>query len=143
MNRKQPRPHRPERNETYFLNVDLDVFARSPLEPLAAAFGSSVIPLYVGRHGNQFRAHFELSASSRKGADALMAGFVQLVKSMPRAARLAWNRAYRRDFNVGIQAGFTPASFEIALNADTLRLVSSVNARVVVTVYGAERVPGS
>jgi hypothetical protein len=143
MTRKQPRPQRPERNETYFLNVDLDVFARSPLEPLAAAFGSKVISLYVGRDGKHFRAHFELSAYSRKNADALIADFVKLVKGLPRAARLAWNRAYRRDFNIGIQAGFTPASFEIALNAGTLRLVSSVNARVVVTVYRAERVPGA
>jgi hypothetical protein len=142
MTRKQPRPRRPERNETYFLNVDLDVFARSPLEPLAAAFGSSVIALYVGRDGKHFRAHFELSASGRKNADALIAAFVQLVKGLPRAARLTWNRASRRDFNIGIQAGFTPASFEIALNAGTLRLASSVNAHVVVTVYGAERVPG-
>jgi hypothetical protein len=140
MNPKQPRPQRRERNETYFLNVDLDVFARFPLEPLAAAFGSSVIPLYVGRYGSHFRACFELSTSRRKNADALMADFVELVKSLPRAARLAWNRAYRRDFNIGIQAGFTPASFEIGLNTSTLKLVNSVNARVVVTVYGSERV---
>ena len=141
MNPKQPRPRRKERNETYFLNVDLDVFARFPLEPLATAFGSSVIALYMGRHGNHFRACFELSASRRKNADAVMADFVELVKSLPRAARLAWNRAYRRDFNIGIQAGFTPPSFEIGLNTGTLKLVNSVNARVVVTVYGTERVP--
>jgi len=77
----------------------------------------------------------------RKNADAVMADFVELVKSLPRAARLAWNRAYRRDFNIGIQAGFRPRSFEIGLNTGTLKLVNSVNARVVVTVYGTERVP--
>jgi hypothetical protein len=50
-------------DETYFLNVDLDVFGRSSLEPLASAFGSKVSQLYVGPHWNHYRAHFELRAS--------------------------------------------------------------------------------
>ena len=38
-------------DETYFLNVDLDVFGRSSLEPLASAFGSKVSQLCVGLCG--------------------------------------------------------------------------------------------
>jgi hypothetical protein len=122
---------------TYFLNVDLDVFSRSPLEPLAQALGPKVIELYVGQDRHLYRAHFELS-SSRKSADARIAGFVQLVKGLPRPARAVWNRAYRRDFNIGIQAGFEPRFYELAVTAETLKLASDVNARVVVTVYAAE-----
>jgi hypothetical protein len=51
---------------------------------------------------------------------------------------VVWNQAYRRDFNVGIQAGLKPHSYELSLKPETLKLVSSVNARVVVTIYAAE-----
>jgi hypothetical protein len=56
------------------------------------------------------------------------------VKSLPRAARVVWNQAYRRDFNVGIQGGLKPHSYELSLKPQTLKSVSSVNARVVVTI---------
>jgi hypothetical protein len=124
-------------SETYFLNVDLDVFARSSLEPLAPAFGSSVLQLYVGPRGNRFAAHFELRRH-RTGADATIAGLVRLVKDLPRTARAAWNQAYRRDFNIGIQGGLKPYSYELSLKPETLKLVSSVNGRLVVTVYAAD-----
>jgi hypothetical protein len=125
-------------NETQFLNVDLDVFARSSLEPLALAFGSKVLPLYVGPRGHRYSAHFELRGSQGHSADARIVGFVRLVKSLPRAARVVWNHAYRRDFSVGIQAGLEPYSYDLSLRPETLKLVSSVNARVVVTIYAAE-----
>jgi hypothetical protein len=136
--RLPPRSKSPEPEPTYFLNVDLDVFSRYSLAPLAAAFGSKVIQLHAGPHGNHHRAHFELNASSRKSADALIVGFVRLVKALPQTARAVWNRAYRRDFSIGLQAGFKPHSYDLALKPTTLRLVSSVNARVVVTIYAAE-----
>jgi hypothetical protein len=125
-------------DETYFLNVDLDVFGRSSLEPLASAFGSKVSQLYVGPRGNHYSAHFELRASPRAGADALIVSLVQLVKRLPRAARLAWNQAYRRDFNIEILGGLKPRSYELILNPETLKSVSSVNARIVVCIYGSE-----
>lgn len=124
--------------DTHFLNVDLDVFSRASLEPLAAAFGSTVLPLNVGRDGRRHRAHFELNAGNRKSADALIAAMVALVKGLPKSARSVWNGAYRRDFNVGVQAGFKPRSYELSLTPETLKLVSSVNARVVLTIYAAE-----
>lgn len=145
MNQSAPQRYRAvilKANDTCFLNVDLDVFARSRLEPLADAFGARVLPLYVGAHGNRFRAHFELDASPRAGADRLIVGLVRLVRTLPPSARAIWNRAYRRDFNIGIQAGITPDSYELSLKPETLRLASSVNARIVVTIYAAQRWAG-
>ena len=123
---------------TYFLNVDLDVFSRSSLEPLKVAFGSKVIPMFVGRDGRRHRATFELNANPKSG-DAMIVAFVRLVKNLPRSARAIWNDAYRRDFNLGVQAGFEPRSYELSLRPETLKLVSSVNARVVLTIYAADR----
>ena len=91
--------------------MDLDVFGRSSLESLASALGPRVSQLYVGPRGNHYSAHFELRASPRAGADALIVSLVQLVKRLPRAARLVWNQAYRRDFNIGIKGGLKPRSY--------------------------------
>ena len=135
MKQDSPRPVS-DLERTHFLNVDLDVFSRSPLDALAASFAGKAFPLYVGRRGNRYCAHFELSASNRKSADTRIIGLLRLVKSLPRAARVVWNQAYRRDFNIGIQAGKTPHCYEVPLNPETLKLVSSVGARVVVTIYG-------
>jgi hypothetical protein len=40
-------------DEIHFMNVDLDVFSRSPLDPLATAFGRAVSVLYVGGEKNR------------------------------------------------------------------------------------------
>lgn len=101
------------------------VFARI----ISLAFGPRVSQLYVGPYVNHYSAHFELRASPRAGADALIVSLVQLVKSLPKPARLVWNQAYRRDLNIGIQGGLKPRSYELILNPETLKSVSSVNAR--------------
>jgi hypothetical protein len=51
-----------------------------------------------------------------------------------------------RDFNIGVQAGTQPNSFEIALAPETVRAASEVNARIVLTVYAsgfAKNVPAA
>jgi hypothetical protein len=63
LKRRPARAKSVHEDETYFLNVDLDVFGRSSLEPLASALGPRVSQLYVGPHGNHYSAHFELRAS--------------------------------------------------------------------------------
>jgi hypothetical protein len=120
------------------MNVDLDVLSRRTLEPLAQAFGKRASQLYVGPVDRYYTGHFELAASYKKDADALIVGFVRLIKRLSRSGRAAWTHAYRRDFNVGIQGGMRPRSFELAIKAETLALIRSVNARLVVTVYAAE-----
>jgi hypothetical protein len=126
---------------TRFLNVDLDVWSASPLDPLVRALGRRVIVLFAGREGpRRYAAHLELARSGRShDADRLIRDFVRLVKKLPKQARASWNRARRRDLNVGIQAGPQPYSYELPVRPDTLEAAASVNARLVVTVYGAER----
>jgi hypothetical protein len=139
LTKKKSRPRWPQADETHFLNVDLDVLSRQPLEPLAKGFGRRVTELYVGREGKQFAAHFELASSFRKDADALIVGFVRLVRALSPAGRAAWAGAYRRDFNIGIQGGGKPHSFELTLKSETLSLIRAVDANLVVTVYAADQ----
>jgi hypothetical protein len=122
---------------TTLLNVDLDIWSTTPLDDLVRAFGRRVFVLYAGKKGRRYAAHLELARDgASRGADALIRHFVALVRRLPPKGRALWNRAQRRDFNVGIQAAAKPYSYELPLEVSTVRAAAAVNARVVFTVYG-------
>jgi hypothetical protein len=134
-----PRPSKDVRSvadesETRFLNVDVDIWSGSPLNGLADAFGQQVCVLHAGKEGRHYGAHLELATLPRD-ADRLIRRFVTLVERLPRSGRRSWDRARIRVFNVGIQAGTRPYSYELRLEPETLRAVAKVNARLGFTVY--------
>lgn len=135
---QQPRrvPQRLTPRETMFLNVDLDVWSRSPLDALVKALGRQVYSLYAGRDGRRHVAHLELDIQSQD-PDRLITRFVKLVKRLPPAERRLWDSAHRREFNIGIQAALGPASYELHLDPATLKAAADVHATIGVTVYGA------
>jgi len=135
-----PNSHNTE--QTTFLNVDLDVTSRSRLESLVEAFGSQVHVLYVGREGTRYAAHLELADASPASADFAIRALAVLVKRLPQAKRKLWDRAQYREFNIGIQAGLSPKSYELRLRPETLKRVASVGGRVGITVYAAQLPPG-
>jgi hypothetical protein len=136
--REEPRHRKVMDDNTTFLNVDLDIWSSSPLEPLVKAFGRKVVVLHVGKEGRRHGAHLELAASGdRDNADQLIRSFVTLVKKLPRSSRTLWNRAQVREFNVGIQAATKPFNYDLRLQQKTLQAMASVNARLGITVYGA------
>ena len=59
------------------------------------------------------------------------------MRRLPRAERLVWDRAQLREFNIGIQAGAGPPSYELRLDPETVRAAASINAAIGVTIYGA------
>ena len=133
---------RPPRNEqTHFLNVDVDVYGRTDLQPLVAALGKKVIVHYVGPEGREQSAHFSLASAYGEDADTLTHRLAGLIKRLPLAARQIWDRARRRDFNLGTQAGMKPFSHEIALTMRTLDRVVQVGGRIVNTTYAVVTPP--
>ena len=120
---------------TEFLNVDLDIYAPFDLQPLVSSLGKKVITLYVGRERRRScTAHLEL-AGRAKSADSTVRGFCALIQALPRAERQLWNRATRRDFSIGVQAGEQPNSSDFALEATTVQAAAQLGARIVLTVY--------
>jgi hypothetical protein len=119
-----------------FLNVDVDVWSRTSLQPLVDALGEKVDLHYLGSEGEKQSAHFSLARSYGKDADRLTRHLAGLVKRLPPAARKHWNHARARDFNIGIQGGQRPFSHELSLEAETLKLVADVDGRIVITTYG-------
>src|SRR5690242_4173880 len=102
---------------TKYVNVDLDIFSRVPLKGLVDAMGEEAFVLYVGGERQKYEAHVEL-ASSHMGmsADRTVIGLTRLVKRLPPRYRKLWDSAKSREFNVGIQAGLEPRSFELRLD---------------------------
>jgi hypothetical protein len=126
------------REQTRFLNVDLDIRSRAPLERLARALGPTVFALHVGREGRKHTAHFEVETITAD-AGALIRHFVSLVRRLPRAERRLWDGAELREFNLGFQAEDTPPTYEWHLDPQAVRAAASVNAGIGITVYSAGR----
>jgi hypothetical protein len=123
---------------THFLNVDLDLHSKFDLQPLVAAMGRKVLVLHIGRYKRTYRAHLELAGSGlSESADSTVRRFCALIKTLPGAAFAVWNAAKVRDFNIGVQAGTQPNSYEIALAPETVSAVSEVNARIVLTIVAS------
>jgi len=122
---------------TEFLNVDLDIYAPFDLQPLVNALGQRVMVMYVGRERRSYSAHLEL-ARLTKSADSTIRGLCALIQALPRAERQLWNRAKKRDFSIGVQAGEQPNSSDFAVEAATVQAVAQLGARIVLTVYGQQ-----
>ena len=131
--RKSTRQQRPSA-ETTFLNVDLDIWSRAPLDGLVAAFGKKVVVLSVGKEGKQHSAHLELGVSPGN-ADRTIRRFVSLVNSLPRSPRKMWDAARIRQLNVGVQAGTTPRAYELGLRPATVEAVARIGAQIAFTIY--------
>ena len=127
------RQHSPSA-ETTFLNVDLDVLSRAPLDGLVTAFGKKVVVLSVGKEGRQHGAHLELGVSP-SNADRTIRRFVNLVNSLPRSPRRIWDAARVRQFNVGVQAGTSPPAYELGLQPATLEAAARIGAQIAFTIY--------
>jgi hypothetical protein len=130
--------------ETEFLNVDLEVFSRESLASFAKALGPSVHVLHEGRWGRRHAACVELwSSGYGQTADSIIRRMSRLLTKMPRSAKVLWNRAQVRQFNIGIEAAARSRTFEVHVSPDTLHAAARLGARLVVTVYSPERLPGS
>jgi hypothetical protein len=123
-----------------FLNVDLDVYSRSDLQPLVNGFGKKVDPLYVGRERRRYSAHLELAGIQRPSADATIRAFCSLIRALPKMERELWSGAKMREFSIGVQAGRQPFACDFRIEAQTVKAVADLGAAIVLTVYGPERV---
>ena len=118
----------------HFLNVDLEVRSREPLDPLAADLGEEVIALFCGRwDSHTYFASFELSRGAGD-ADSIIHWFCVLLAGLDEEARGLWDRALARSFNLGFESGENPR-LEVTLRPETVRQVAELNAELAITIY--------
>lgn len=117
-----------------FLNVDLEIFSRSRLEPLVAAFGKRVITLYLGPEFGLNKAVLEISDLS-KSPEFCILSFCKLVRSLAPRERALWDSAKARTFDIGIEAPAKGTNYWSPISAKAVSEAAEVNARIAITVY--------
>jgi hypothetical protein len=129
--------------ETKFLNVDLEILSRTPLDALVAGFGENVDVLHVGKCGLTYMASLQVCGSGyQRRAEGLIHRFVAIVSALPRSSRKLWDNALSRKFDVGIKAAAKSRVFALPLGAEALEAIVSVDGSLVITVYAPKLLPG-
>jgi hypothetical protein len=128
-----------KQSRTLFLNVDLELVSSSDLGPLIAAFGRGVIILRDTTERRRRTVWLELARQPRT-IDQAFSGYAELASKLPRAARLLWKGCSDRCLNVGIQSGLEPAAY-FEISRAGVAIAATMDARIVVTVYGADVAP--
>ncbi|HKO59463.1 MAG TPA: hypothetical protein VJ276_26585 [Thermoanaerobaculia bacterium] len=119
-----------------FLNVDLEVYSRRPLDLFATALGETVAVLFVGKQGTRHLAAVELAGSGwQQKPDAIIMGLVKLIRRLPEPARTLWNSASERRFDIGCEAPSGPHASALALRPSTVAAVAEVSGTIAVTIY--------
>jgi len=125
-----------------FLNVDLDIESSSKLDLLVAEFGHDVM---VARHQAVHRSHLlsvshaGLSARSREDADVVIHALCDLVERLSSDAKRLWDRARRKEFDIGYEMRPAPSSrHRFTLRKDTIQRVAGVGATLAVTCYESD-----
>jgi hypothetical protein len=130
-------------DESIFLNVDLEVFSKSNLQPLVDAMGNKVVVLHVSLYKRTHEAHVELSGSHLprtirhlKSPELLIVGFCSLIQELPPTARELWDAAKSRIFDIGIGPPKRDTFYRATIGREAIRAAAEVRAQIAITVYG-------
>jgi hypothetical protein len=119
-----------EESVTEFLNVDLEIRARTGLDELLRSMAPSVIVLNQSEHF----ASIELNEDYPSPEETVVK-LIELITSLPPAARDIWNQCGWRRLDIGIQARNEPYAATFALSERTVSLIAAFKLEVVFTVY--------
>jgi hypothetical protein len=121
-----------QKTATHFLNVDLDLHAKSGLKDLLAALDPSVFVL--NPESPDDHASVELSTQPQSVDEAIQL-YYDLVQALPPPARALWDNCEKRTMDIGIQSGDHPHQTRYLLSGETIARLSSMKADVAFTVY--------
>jgi hypothetical protein len=121
-----------------FLNVDLEIFSRSKLEPLVKAFGKRVLTLYLGPEFGLNKAVLEISGQPESSEFCILR-FCELIRSLPPRKRALWNAAKSRTFDIGIEAPKPGHTYWSPISARAIRAAAEANARIAISIYNAKK----
>lgn len=126
-------------DESIFLNVDLEVFSRSDLKPLADALKKSLTIHYVGMEFGKHKAYFELSRPP-KTPDSAIIRYCKLIQKLPPNKRKIWDNAESRSFDIGFESPKKGRYFWGSVRSEAIRAAGLVGAQIAITIYGPMKV---
>jgi len=124
----------PERATLRFINVDLDVESTEELSLLVEAMG----PHSYSLERPPGQASFEINEASPNDPEVVILEFIQIVKSLPPAARKVWDGASKRVFDIGMQSGRHPSRVSCNIGVETLREAADIEADIAITIYALD-----
>jgi len=126
--------------EAALIAVDVSVRSRRSLRPLLDVWNHGQTPSRVRTEAPRW-IYFTGKAGKRaKTTDQIILGLVAQVESFDRATRRCWDQATSRIFDIGIQAGLSPYSFEdVRLAEATVKAVARIDAQIKITLYAPRR----
>lgn len=130
-----------KKQSTQFLNVDLDIESKCDISPITKGFGDNVFVLNDKPHSEGiYNLSVELTDSGdSKNPEEFILSFIKLIESFSDDAKDAWDKAYKKTFDLGYECGFIPSCINNELSTDTLKAVASVGASIAFTLYSVQK----
>ncbi|HXJ23441.1 MAG TPA: hypothetical protein VMT03_24720 [Polyangia bacterium] len=140
-----------------FITVDLEVWSKVDLSPLARALEPRCFVLYVGKAKRKFLASFEAHGSSPEETIWRLLALVRPLRGRPKTL---WREADARVFNIGFESGNgvallheTPpgsgvwrqrgklkiGAFETSLSSDVIQAIAAARGTLATTIYPPRR----
>ncbi len=117
-----------------FLNVDLDVESSGSLKALVDGMGGAIIVLHSGRWRGRHFLRLE-SARETGTPDRVLRDLCRAVERLTDHGRKVWDRAKRKEFNVGYDLRAGVRAIEVALLPGTVKRLAALGAGVGFTCY--------
>ncbi len=121
-----------------FLNVDLEIASFSSLDSLAEEMGKAVLVLHSGPGVARERLLCLESSHWPNTPDAAVRELCRAVERLSPVVRRVWERARRREFNVGYELRTGLRSVQVALEPETVKRIVVLGATVAFTCYRAD-----
>lgn len=117
-----------------FLNVDLDVSARTDLGHLLAAMERKMTVLNAELSPRHSFICAEVNGQPRSAEHAILS-FVSILAGLRGKARSQWNRCTGRCFNIGYDSPKACPALQDAVSLEAIRAAASVGASIGISIY--------
>ena len=120
-----------------FIGVQLEVESPRPLGHLFHSFSAAEVVSVDYRESTRgFAVAFEHARSGLStDPDIQIEDFCEKIMGFRDEARVVWNSAYRRTFNVGYEIDDSSECFRSELAPETMQRIARVGASVLVAIY--------
>jgi hypothetical protein len=130
---QRPTARKPVTVPPRFLNVDVDVESREPLDDLVAAMPSMAV-LRNLRIGRKYYLSFEGPwFKNAPTPDEVLRRLTKAIGALRGEPRRLWRTALRREFNLGFDGGEDQIAYEIPSN--TVESVARLGGSIGLTLY--------
>jgi hypothetical protein len=122
-----------------FLNVDVDVESREPLDGLVAAMSSTSVHLNARKGRKHYLSFSAAWFKNDATPDEVLRRLTKAIGALRGEPRRLWRNALRREFNLGFDGGDRQAAFE--LPSKTVEAVARLGGSIGLTLYPPDEPP--